>query len=194
MTTIIDYGTGNLRSVANALARLGEPYEITSDPAAVAVASRVILPGVGEASTAIRSLSDRGLAEAVRSLKAPVLGICIGMQLMCRRSEEGAAECLGIFDADVRMLRAKPGMKIPHMGWDTIEKLSGPLFDGIDNGTYVYYVHSFAPEPSPQAIAVTAYGTYFTAALQSGNFHGVQFHPEKSGAAGARILSNFLKL
>ena len=148
MITIIDYDTGNLRSVANALGRLGAEYRITADPAAIRAAERVLLPGVGEASSAMAKLRERGLPDVIRSLKCPVLGICIGVQLLCRRSEEGDTECLGIFDNEVRRLRTE-GLKVPHMGWDSIEDLRGPLFDGLDEGAYVYYVRRRTPTRSP---------------------------------------------
>ena len=197
MITIIDYDTGNLRSVANALGRLGAEYRITADPAAIRAAERVLLPGVGEASSAMAKLRERGLPDVIRSLKCPVLGICIGMQLLCRSSEEGDAACLGIFPTDVVRLpdRTADGpLKVPHMGWDTVDMLRGPLFEGIDAQTYVYYVHSYAPRLCDAAIATTDYGMRFSAALARDNFFGTQFHPEKSGAAGSRILRNFLTL
>ena len=197
MITIIDYDTGNLRSVANALGRLGAEYRITADPAAIRAAERVLLPGVGEASSAMAKLCERGLPDVIRSLKCPVLGICIGMQLLCRSSEEGDAACLGIFPTDVVRLpdRTADGpLKVPHMGWDTVDMLRGPLFEGIDAQTYVYYVHSYAPRLCDAAIATTDYGMRFSAALARDNFFGTQFHPEKSGAAGSRILRNFLTL
>lgn len=194
MIAVVDYDAGNLRSVANALERLGADYVITSEPEAIRQADRVILPGVGEAASAMRSLSEKGLAQIIPGLRQPVLGICIGMQLMCRRSEEGDAACLGIFQTDVRRLEGGPGLKIPHMGWDTIENLRSPLFEDVPEGEYLYYVHSYAAGVCPQTVAVTSYGGDFSAALCERNFYGVQFHPEKSGAAGQRILKNFLSL
>ena len=193
MITIIDYDTGNLRSVANALGRLGAEYRITADPAAIRAAERVLLPGVGEASSAMAKLRERGLPDVIRSLKCPVLGICIGVQLLCRRSEEGDTECLGIFDNEVRRLRTE-GLKVPHMGWDSIEDLRGPLFDGRDEGAYVYYVHSYAPQTNADTIARTTYRETFSAAIRRDNFFGTQFHPEKSASDGERILQNFLRL
>ena len=198
MITIIDYDTGNLRSVANALGRLGAEYRITADPAAIRAAERVLLPGVGEASSAMAKLRERGLPDVIRSLKCPVLGICIGVQLLCRRSEEGDAECMGIFPTRVRRLptltTAGERLKVPHVGWDTVSGLRTPLFRGMAEDTYVYYVHSFAAEPCEATIATTCYGLPFSAALGRGNFFGTQFHPEKSGRAGALILQNFLNL
>ncbi len=194
MIAVIDYDTGNLRSVANALSRLGAEFTVTDNPKAIKAADRVLLPGVGEAQSAMAKLRERGLVEVIQSLTQPTLGICIGVQLMCSYSEEGDTECMGIFDSSVRRFSAESGLKVPHMGWNSIEKLSSPLFEGVDQGSYIYYVHSFAPTLSPQTIATTTYGREFSAALQSGNFYGTQFHPEKSGEIGEKILSNFLKL
>lgn len=193
MIAVVDYDTGNLRSVANALHRLGAEYILTSDPGVLRSAERVLLPGVGEASSAMARLRERGLDEVIPTLTQPVLGICIGVQLMCLSSDEGAAQCMGIFPARVRRLRA-PGLKVPHVGWNTIDSLRSPLFAGLGNGTYIYYVHSFAPELCAATAAVTEYGSRFSAALARDNFFGTQFHPEKSGSAGAKILHNFLTL
>ncbi len=193
MIAIIDYDTGNLRSVANALGRLGAAYTVTSRPEEILAADRVLLPGVGEASRAMEKLRERGLTDTIRSLRQPVLGICIGVQLLCRRSEEGDTECLGIFDNEVRRLDA-PGLKVPHMGWDSIERPESPLFAGMQPGEYVYYVHSYAPTVNGDTIATTTYGETFSAAIRRGNFYGTQFHPEKSASAGERILKNFLSL
>lgn len=207
MIAIIDYDTGNLRSVANSLARLGAEYRITASPAEIRAADHVLLPGVGEASNAMGRLRERGLAEVVRSLTQPVLGICIGVQLLCKSSEEGNTECLGIFDNRVRRFdtlfaQAGPeiftgpaqGLKIPHMGWNSIGDLRSGLFSGIDPGAYVYYVHSYAPEVNADTIATTTYGVPFSGAIRKGNFYGTQFHPEKSAGIGAQILQNFLNL
>ncbi len=194
MIAVVDYDTGNLCSVTNALERLGAGYAVTSDPAVIRVASHVLLPGVGEAGSAMRSLRAKGLDEVIRSLTQPVLGICIGMQLMCRGSEEGATECMGIFDTQVRRFDPARVRKIPHMGWNSVKNLRSPLLNGLLEGTYLYYVHSYAPDICPQTVATTEYGAPFSAALQRGNFYGTQFHPEKSGATGARILKNFLTL
>jgi glutamine amidotransferase len=194
MIAIIDYKGGNLSSVENALKRLGAEYEVTASTEAIQKASHVILPGVGEASNAMRSLQP--LAGLLKGLTQPVLGICIGLQLMCAHSEEGDTECMNIFDS--RVLRFKPseGVKIPHMGWNTITGLKGPLFSGIEEGSYVYYVHSYYPEYSEaECIAKTEYaGVTFSAALCKGNFFGTQFHPEKSGPVGEKILENFLRI
>ena len=201
MIAIVDYEAGNILSVENALKRLGAAFEVTADPARLRAASHVILPGVGEASSAMARLNrplpgGETLSGIVRSLDVPVLGICIGVQLLCRSSEEGGTDCLGVFSPRVRRFPADAGAKIPHMGWNAVENLSGPLFRGIPDGTHVYYVHSYYPEFAPdETVAVTEYaGCRFSAALQRGHFFGTQFHPEKSGPAGAVILKNFLSL
>lgn len=245
MIAVVDYDTGNLRSVADALRRAGAEFTLTADAALLRRAERVILPGVGEASSAMEKLRERGLDEVLPTLTCPVLGICIGMQLLCLSSEEGAAECLGIFPTRVRRLPttaevppaaaamtaenamtaaaamtagnamtarkamtagnasacmdaptapAGTRLKVPHVGWDTIEGLHAPLFEGVPDESYVYYVHSYAADLCPATIARTDYGRRFSAALRRDNFFGTQFHPEKSGATGARILQNFLNL
>lgn len=198
MIAVVDYATGNLRSVADALGRAGAEFTLTADPAVLRRADRVILPGVGEASSAMSKLRERGLDTVIPTLTQPVLGICIGMQLMCLSSEEGDARCMGIFPARVlRLPSVTPGgaqLKVPHVGWDTISGLSTPLFRNLAEDTYIYYVHSFAAEPCAATIATTDYGRPFSAALARNNFFGTQFHPEKSGSAGARILQNFLTL
>ena len=198
MIAVVDYDTGNLRSVADALHRAGAEFILTADPALLRRADRVIIPGVGEASSAMAKLRERGLDTVIPTLTQPVLGICIGMQLMCLSSEEGDARCMGIFPARVlRLPSVTPGgaqLKVPHVGWDTISGLSTPLFRNLAEDTYIYYVHSFAAEPCAATIATTDYGRPFSAALARNNFFGTQFHPEKSGSAGARILQNFLTL
>ncbi len=198
MVAIIDYDTGNLRSVMNALERAGVDYVVTSDHETLRCADRVIMPGVGEASSAMEKLRERGLDRLVPTLTQPVLGICIGMQLMCESSEEGDAQCLGIFPTKVVKLPAETDsgemLKVPHVGWDTIEELQSPLFEGVSEGVHLYYVHSFAAEHCSQAIATTTYGVKFSAALHRNNFYGAQFHPEKSGAVGEAIINNFLKI
>ena len=193
MIAVVDYDTGNLRSVADALHRAGAEFILTADPALLRRAARVILPGVGEASSAMAKLRERDLDTVIPTLTQPVLGICIGVQLLCRRSEEGDTECLGIFDNEGRRLRTE-GLKVPHMGWDSIEDLRGPLFDGLDEGAYVYYVHSYAPQTNADTIARTTYRETFSAAIRRDNFFGTQFHPEKSASVGERILQNFLRL
>ena len=193
MITIIDYDTGNLRSVANALGRLGAEYRITADPAAIRAAERVLLPGVGEASSAMAKLRERGLPDVIRSLKCPVLGICIGVQLLCRRSEEGDTECLGIFDNEVRRLRTE-GLKVPHMGWNELEFRQGHwLQKGLPAHPYVYFVHSYhkSPVDTPDVIATADYGQPVPAICGKDNVLGFQFHPEKSSFAGLAMLKAF---
>ena len=196
MIAIIDYDTGNLRSVCNALDRIGAEYVLTDDPKVIAQADRVLLPGVGEASSAMQKLQERGLCDVIKSLKVPVLGICIGMQLMCRHSQEGDVDCLGIFDADV--CRFEPdlaaGVKVPHMGWNAVTDLKTGLFEGLEDGEFVYFVHSYAASVCEDTIAVSDNGRKFSAAMRKGNFYGAQFHPEKSGDIGERILRNFMNL
>jgi glutamine amidotransferase len=192
MIAVIDYQCGNLRSVGNALQRIGCDYRITGDETAIRAASHVILPGVGEASSTMQALKNSGLDTVLLELTQPVLGICIGMQLMCRYSEEGNVPCLGIFDTDVRKLPVSRELKVPHIGWNTITRFTSPLTSGIKEGAYFYYVHSFAPEISRQTAAITEYGMSFSAILQNANFFGVQFHPEKSGKVGEQLLENFL--
>ena len=194
MIAVINYQCGNLRSVGNALQRIGCDYRITGDEALIRTASHVILPGVGEASSTMQALKNSGLDKTLLELTQPVLGICIGMQLMCRYSEEGNVQCLGLFDADVRKLPVSKELKVPHIGWNTITGFTSPLTNGIHEGSYFYYVHSFAPEINRQTAAITEYGTRFSAILQNANFFGVQFHPEKSGEVGEKLLKNFLNI
>ena len=196
MIAIIDYDTGNLKSVCNALDRIGAEYVLTDDPAVISQADRVLLPGVGEASTAMQKLQERGLCEVIRGLKMPVLGICIGMQLMCRHSDEGDVDCLGIFGADVKKFEPDPsrGVKVPHMGWNAITELRTGLFEGLPDGSFVYFVHSFAAAVCSDTIAVSDNGRTFSAAMRRDNFYGVQVHPEKSGEVGEMILRNFMNL
>jgi glutamine amidotransferase len=202
MIAVIDYKSGNLGSVGNALHRIGAEYQITGDPKIIRSASHVILPGVGAASSTMQALQKDGLDQVVLSLTQPVLGICIGMQLMCKYSEEGNVNCLGIFDANVKALDVEtwhatslPRVKIPHIGWDTVRaRLIAPLLTGLPDESYFYYVHSFAPEITEQTTAITDYGVPFSAILQNNNFFGTQFHPEKSGEAGEKLLINFMRL
>lgn len=200
MIAILDYTAGNLRSVMNAVHRVGGEYIVTADPKKLASADRVIIPGVGSANIAMESLREIGVVDVIKSLTQPVLGICIGMQLMCNRSEEGDTQCMGIFDTNV--VKFTQGMtdsdggilKIPHMGWNSINGLTTPLFDGIDEGAYIYYVHSFAPELCDATIAKSEHGVAFSGALNVNNFYGTQFHPEKSGEIGEMIIKNFISL
>lgn len=193
MTAILKYNSGNIMSVMVALHRLGHNAVVTSDPDTLMNADRVIIPGVGEARSAMNHLRERGLDSLIRSLKQPVLGICLGLQLMCSRSEENDTECLGIFDAIVR--RFPPGARVPHMGWNNFESLSRtPLLEGLTTNDDLYYVHSYYAEPNGDTTAMCNYILPFAAAMQRGNFYAVQFHPEKSAEAGARLLKNFLEL
>lgn len=194
MIAIIDYKMGNLRSVENALKRLGADFCVTADKEVIRTADRVLLPGVGNAAEAMQNLRDADLCDVIRSLRRPVLGICVGMQVMCRHSEEGDVDCLNIFDSRVRRFKPAPDLKVPHMGWNQISNLESKLFKGLDGGSYVYFVHSFYPELCPDTIATSRHGVMFSAALKYENFYGTQFHPEKSGDVGERIIENFLKL
>ncbi|MBN2781510.1 MAG: imidazole glycerol phosphate synthase subunit HisH [Candidatus Marinimicrobia bacterium] len=189
---VIKYNAGNIRSVTIALERLGVRGTVTDDPETIRKAEKVIFPGVGEASSAMAYLRSRGLDTLIRSLEQPVLGICLGLQLMCRRSEEGDTDCLGIFDTDVTLFPAED--KVPHMGWNTVTQLRGPLFEGIPEASFMYFVHSYAAARCSQSTAQTDYIRPFASALQKDNFFALQFHPEKSGELGQRILKNFLML
>jgi glutamine amidotransferase len=192
---IIKYNAGNIRSVDYALKRLNITPVITDNPELIQKADRVIFPGQGEASTTMQYLHERRLDEVIRGLKQPVLGICIGMQLLCRRSEEGRTECLGIFDAEVkRFIPRRHEDKIPHMGWNTLTNVKSQLFDASINGQYAYFVHSYYVPVTGDTVAVTDYIHPFASAMHKANFYAVQFHPEKSGATGERILLNFLNL
>lgn len=194
MIAIIDYKMGNLRSVENALKRLGAEFVVTAEADVIKRANKVLLPGVGNAAEAMENLRQANLVEVIRSMRRPVLGICVGMQVMCRHSEEGDAKCLGIFDAKVRRFEPTAEEKVPHMGWNSIGNLESKLFKGINGGEMVYFVHSYYPELCPDTIATTRHGVMFSAALKYENFYGTQFHPEKSGDVGERIIANFLKL
>nr|WP_321450437.1 imidazole glycerol phosphate synthase subunit HisH [uncultured Carboxylicivirga sp.] len=195
---IIKYNAGNIRSVLNALNRLGYEAEISADPEVIKSADKVIFPGVGEASTTMKYLRETGLDDLIVNLKQPVLGICLGMQLMCSWSEEGDVECLGIFDEKVRKFQLPEGnpdnIKIPHMGWNSIYNVNSSLFDATLENEYVYFVHSFYVAKGPDTAATTKYILEYSSALKKNNFYATQFHPEKSGSVGERILSNFLSL
>lgn len=192
-TVIIDYGAGNVFSVATALERLGVRSALTADPDVIRRAERVIFPGVGQAGQAMERLVRTGLDEVIPRLTVPVLGICLGMQLMCARSQEGQTEGLGIFPLDVKKFGG--GVKVPHMGWNNLTELKGPLFEGVDEeAPRMYFVHSYYVPVSVFSAAVCDYGFAFSAALEKDNFFGCQFHPEKSSAMGQAVLKNFLKL
>ena len=187
---IIDYGAGNVQSVLFALERLGFEGNVTNDWNTIKSADKVIFPGVGEASSAIKMLQESGLDVLIPTLKQPVLGICLGMQLMCKHSEEGNTNGLGIFDVNV--VKFSQEVKVPQMGWNTIYNLKSPLFAGIKENEFMYLVHSYYASLSENAIATTNYEQEYSTALQYDNFYGVQFHPEKSGIFGEQILKNFL--
>ena len=194
MIAIIDYKMGNLRSVENALHRLGAEFEVTADADKIVRADRVLLPGVGNAAEAMHNLRQAGLPEVIKSLRRPVLGICVGMQVMCRHSDEGDAECMGIFDARVKRFTPTPTEKVPHVGWNQIGNLEKKLFTDIKSGSFVYFVHSYYAELCPDTIATTRHGLLFSSALKYENFYGTQFHAEKSGDTGEQIIKNFLEL
>jgi imidazole glycerol-phosphate synthase subunit HisH len=189
---IIKYNAGNIRSVLYALERIGREAEVTDDPVRIASADKVIFPGVGEASTAMAYLRQRSLDKVICGLKQPVLGICLGLQLMCAYSEENDTDCLGIFDVQVR--RFGSDLKVPQIGWNNIYDLKTPLFDGVAENSFCYFVHGYYADAGPGTIARTEYGLPYSSALRKDNFYGVQFHPEKSAAVGERILQNFIDL
>ncbi|HZL76405.1 MAG TPA: imidazole glycerol phosphate synthase subunit HisH [Bacteroidales bacterium] len=192
MIAIIKYNAGNIRSVQNAIARLGYQYVVTDDREEILNADKVILPGVGEAGSAMKYLREKELDKLIVSLKQPVLGICLGLQLMCRYSEEGDTQCMKIFDTDVRLFPRVD--KVPHMGWNNFFSLKGELLKGVSARDNVYYVHSYYPEISACTTAVCDYILPFSASMKKDNFFATQFHPEKSALVGERILNNFLEL
>ena len=188
---IIDYGAGNVRSVQFALERLGYEAICTNDKEKIRDADKVIFPGVGEASSAMKELQRCGLDALIPRLKQPVLGICLGMQLMCSHSAENDTKCMDIFPIDV--LKFDDRLKVPQIGWNRIKDLKTELFDGLSEGEYVYYVHSYFVPDNPFSIASTDYGLIYSGAIQKDNFYACQFHPEKSSNAGERILKNFIE-
>jgi glutamine amidotransferase len=191
-TVIIKYNAGNIQSVLYALERIGQQAVVTDDPDLIRKADKVIFPGVGEASTAMAYLKERGLDELLRSLRQPVLGICLGMQLMCSYSEENDTDCLGIFEEKVKKFAAE-GLKVPQIGWNNIYDLKTPLFNGLKEKSFCYFVHGYYAALGGHTIATTDYGLPYSSALHRDNFYGVQFHPEKSAAVGEQILKNFLE-
>lgn len=195
---IIKYNAGNIRSVNNALIRLNQEAEITSDLEKISKADKVIFPGVGEASTTMKHLNETGLSQLIKTLTQPVLGICLGMQLMGSFSEEGNVKCLGIFDETIKKFQLPnpnpSNLKIPQMGWNRIYNLKSNLFDASLEGRYVYFVHSYYVSSGSHTAATTDYIQPYSSALQRDNFFATQFHPEKSGNVGQKILENFLKL
>ncbi|MGS2741736.1 imidazole glycerol phosphate synthase subunit HisH [Sinomicrobium sp. M5D2P17] len=189
---IIDYGAGNIQSIRFAIERLGYEAVLTDDAETIRNADKVIFPGVGEAGSAMQKLRATGIDRIIPELKQPVLGICLGMQLMCASSEEGNTKGLGIFDVDI--IRFSDGVKVPQIGWNQVHGLKTPLFDGVKDNEFMYLVHSYYAPRCEETIALTDYEVEYASALHKNNFYGVQFHPEKSSAAGARILGNFLKI
>lgn len=194
-TVIIKYNAGNIRSVLYALERIGAEAEVSDDPEKILGSDRVIFPGVGEASTAMTYLRQRGLDRLIRGLRQPVLGICLGMQLMCRYSEENDTDCLGIFGEDVKRFTPGPGsgLKVPQIGWNDIHSLRSPLFAGVPENSYCYFVHGYYAGTGTDTIGRTDYGLEYSSALHRANFYGVQFHPEKSAVVGETILRNFIQ-
>ncbi len=188
---IINYGAGNIQSIKFAVQRLGFEASLSRDPDVIRRADKVIFPGVGEASSAMKKLVESGLDQLIPGLRQPVLGICLGMQLMCNYSEEGDTAGLGIFDVDVVKFRS--GLKVPQIGWNQVTDLRSKLFSGIPEGAYMYLVNSFYAKLCPATIATSEYGVPFSAALGKDNFYGTQFHPEKSASHGARIVQNFIE-
>jgi imidazole glycerol-phosphate synthase subunit HisH len=202
---IIKYTAGNIQSVLNALDRLGVQAEVTDDKEAIRSADKVIFPGVGEAGSAMKSLQQNNLDKLIAELKQPVLGICVGMQLLCNHSEENNTKCLGIIPINVRKFpnssvsssadeAPRVGFKVPQVGWNTIYDLQSPLFSGVPANSYIYNVHSYYAEDSPYTIAKCSYAVEYAAAIHKDNFYGVQFHTEKSAEIGNRIIKNFLEL
>jgi len=192
---LVDAGGTNIGSVRYALQRLGTDARLTSDPDAIRAASHVILPGVGAAGPGMRRLCEAGLVEVLRGLAQPVLGVCLGMQLLCERSEEGDTECLGLIPAPVRRFTEAPGLRVPHMGWNTLRvTASHPLVADLRDGDSAYFVHSYAVPPGDYVLAGSEHGASFAAVIARGNFMGMQFHPERSAEVGARLLRNFLSL
>ena len=192
---IIDSGGANLASLRYALERLGARTHVSRDPEAIASAPRVLLPGVGAAADAMRRLRSTGLDVVIPRLRVPLLGVCLGMQLLFEHSAEGDTPCLGVLPGHIERLAAAPGMPVPHMGWNTLEPvLADPLLAELPAGSYVYFVHSYAAAVGESTIAAARYGEPLSAVVRRGNFWGVQFHPERSAAAGARVLRNFLAL
>ena len=192
MIAILKYNAGNSTSVKNAVERLGFPCLITNDHDAIKNASKVIFPGVGAANSAMSYLKETGLDQVIVALQQPVLGICLGMQLLCNFSEEGAVKCLGIFDQNV--VRFKETIKVPQIGWNTVFDLKSTLFNNVKDKEYMYFVHSYYVELGVNTIATTNYSIDYSSAIKKNNFYGMQFHPEKSSVAGQVILENFINL
>jgi len=192
---IIQYNAGNIQSVLYALERLGVQATVTDNVQAIQAADKVIFPGVGEASTAMQYLQERGLDKLIKNLKQPVFGICLGMQLMCTYSEENDTNCLGIFEEQVKLFKPNEAtIKVPQIGWNTITDLKSNLFKGVNEESYAYFVHGYYASLGKHTIATTNYVQPYSSALHKDNFYGVQFHPEKSAKVGERIIQNFLEL
>jgi len=192
---LVDAGGTNIGSVRYALQRLGADAELTSDAATIRGADKVILPGVGAAGPGMARLRELGLVELIRSLTQPVLGVCLGMQLLCERSEEGDTECLGLIPATVRRFTEVPGLRVPHMGWNQLQARSAhPLLKGLGDAGWAYFVHSYAVPVGDYTLATADYGGAFSTVIARDNFHGMQFHPERSASVGAVLLKNFLEL
>lgn len=194
MIAVIDYNAGNVRSVLFALDRLGEKSVLTDNPTVIQSADKVIFPGVGEASTTMNHLRSKGLDLVIKGLEQPVLGICLGMQLLCDHSEENDTTCLGIIPQNVKLFRPENGEKVPHIGWNTFSVIDNPLLTNELEGQYAYFVHSYYMEVGPYTLATTHYTGAFSAAVHKDNFWATQFHPEKSSKVGERILKNFLSI
>ena len=190
---IIKYNAGNVQSVQYALNRIGAEAIVTDDAGIISAADKVIFPGVGHAQAAMNYLRERELDKLIVSLKQPVLGVCLGLQLLCNHSEEGDTKCLGIFDTDVKLFPSN-GLKVPQMGWNNIYNYNSPLFDGLEKDAFVYFVHSYYAALCKETVVTTDYVLPYSTALQKDNFYAVQFHPEKSGTVGEQILKNFLNL
>jgi len=190
--SIVNYGAGNIKSIQFAFQRLGYDALLTDNPEVIKASDKVIFPGVGEASSAMKMLKESGLDILIPQLTQPVLGICLGMQLMCNYTEEGNTKGLGIFDVNVK--RFSNAVKVPQMGWNRVKNLKSDLFKGINEGDYMYLVHSYFAENCNEAIATSNYELEYASALENDNFYGVQFHPEKSGKTGEQLLKNFLEL
>ncbi|WP_203295700.1 imidazole glycerol phosphate synthase subunit HisH [Luteirhabdus pelagi] len=189
---IIDYGAGNVKSLEFAFNRLGKEVVVTNNPAIIKNAEKVIFPGVGHAGSAMQKLKEASLQTLIPNLKQPVLGICLGMQLLCSKTAEDDVKGLGVFDVEVK--RFTPEVKVPQMGWNTVSNLKSPLFKKIEENSYMYLVHSYYAPICKQTIASSEYGGVYSTALQNENFYGVQFHPEKSGKVGAQLVQNFIDL
>jgi len=191
---IIKYNSGNVRSVAFSLERIGVEAMVSDEINEIQTADKIIFPGVGEASSAMKYLKEKKLGELIISLAQPVLGICLGMQLMCKYSEEGNTDCLGIFDQDVKRFESNEQLKVPQIGWNDCYDLGSPLFKGISENSCMYFVHGYYAGVGNDTIGKTNYGMEYSSAIRKKNFYGVQFHPEKSGIEGQKIMQNFLEL